>query len=79
MNDKELTFLDLLNIMSFCIGLMNLQENVTQGDIQDVMKRLSENTDHHVKEIHKHLETQDDKIDRIIEVLNDEENRNNGM
>lgn len=67
--NRQLDFLDLLNIMSFCIGLMNLQENVTQGDIQEVMQNLSENADRLLTEIHKHLEDQDFKLDKIMEEI----------
>lgn len=35
-NNNQLGFLDLLSIASFCIGLMNLDENITQGDMQDL-------------------------------------------
>lgn len=65
-NDKQ-NFFDVLNLMSFVIGLMNLNENLTQGDKQDIMKNLSEKSDTILKEIHAHLEKQDEKIDKIIE------------
>lgn len=67
-NDKQ-NFFDVLNLMSFVIGLMNLNENLTQGDKQDIMKNLSEKSDTILKEIHAHLEKQDEKIDKIIETL----------
>ena len=38
---NQLSFLDLINIASFCIGLMNLDENLTQGDKQDLMQKKS--------------------------------------
>ncbi len=66
----EFTFLDTLNILSFCIGMMNLNENLTQGDKQDLQKQLSEKTELLLKEIHSHLEEQDRKLDKIMEVVN---------
>ena len=66
----EFTFLDTLNILSFCIGMMNLNENLTQGDKQDLQKQLSEKTELLLSEIHSHLEDQDRKIDKIMEALN---------
>ena len=66
----EFTFLDTLNILSFCIGMMNLNENLTQGDKQDLQKQLSEKTELLLNEIHSHLKEQDRKLDKIMEVVN---------
>lgn len=63
------TFIDLLSILSFLIGVMNLDENVTQGDKQDLMQELSNKSDILLQEIHGHLAAQDAKIDQILEVL----------
>lgn len=56
MENGKQNFFDVLNLMSFVIGLMNLNENLTQGDKQDIMKNLSEKSDTILKEIHSHLE-----------------------
>ena len=72
--DSQLEFLDLLNIASFCIALMNLEENVTQGDKQDLMEELGKKTDQLLQEIHGHLQVQDEKLDHIMEVLENEKN-----
>ena len=69
MKDGELTILDLLNIMSFFIGLMNLQENLTQGDKQELMSETDKQTSIILKEIHSHLEQQDIKLDKLLERL----------
>lgn len=69
MENGKQNFFDVLNLMSFVIGLMNLNENLTQGDKQDIMKNLSEKSDTILKEIHSHLENQDEKINKIIEIL----------
>lgn len=66
----EFTFLDTLSILSFCIGMMNLNENLTQGDKQDLQKQLSEKTELLLNEIHSHLKEQDEKLDKIMEVVN---------
>ena len=65
----EFTFLDTLSIFSFCIGMMNLNENLTQGDKQDLQKQLSEKTELLLNEIHSHLKEQDKKLDKIMEVV----------
>lgn len=67
--NKQLDLLDILNIMSFVIGLMNLDENLTQGDKQELMEELSNKADLLLTEIHNHLEKQDEKLDRIIKML----------
>lgn len=69
MDEGKQNFFDLLNVMSFAIGLMNLNENLTQGDKQDIMKNLSEKADTILKEIHAHLEKQDEKINDILKRL----------
>lgn len=66
MNDNEqLSFIDLLSIMSFCIGVMNLDLNVTAEDIDNQTQTL-------LTEIHTHLEEQDKKINEIIRRLDDD-------
>lgn len=66
-DNGEFTFLDILNIMSFLIGTMNLQENLTQGDKQELLETFSKKADDLLQEIHSHLEKQDNKIDKILE------------
>lgn len=60
--NNELSMLDILTIISFIIGVANYEENVDQSTVQNVVKQA-------VNEIHSHLEIQDAKIDKIIEVL----------
>ena len=57
--NEQLSFIDLLSIMSFCIGLMNLEINITQEDIDNQTQTL-------LNEIHSHLDIQDSKLDNII-------------
>ena len=68
---NQLSFLDLLTIASFAISLENLEENMTQGDKQDLQKDLADKADLLLKEIHEHLEQQDKKIDDILRRLNE--------
>ena len=71
-DNGEFTFLDTLSIMSFLIGMMNYGENLTQGDKQELQESLSQKAELLLKEIHGHLEDQDKKIDKILEVLNND-------
>ena len=73
MSDKQLTFLDLLNVMSFLIGLENLESNLTQNDKADLQKSLSENAERLLTEIHSHLEAQDKKIEEILSRLEEKQ------
>ena len=67
--NRQLSFLDLLNILSFLIGLENLESNLTQNDKADFQKSLSENAERLLTEIHAHLEEQDEKIEKIMNRL----------
>lgn len=71
-NNKQLSFIDILSIMSFCLGLENLNENLSQSDKQDLQNNLSESIDKVLQEIHAHLKQQDEKIDKILEVLSND-------
>lgn len=48
--------------IGFLIGVANYEENLTQSDVQDMIKGALQN-------VHEHLEEQDNKIDHIIELL----------
>ena len=68
----QFTFLDSLCILGFFISLMNLDENLGQGDKQEILENFSEKADVLLMDIHKHLTEQDKKIDKILGVLNNE-------
>ena len=68
-NNNQLQFLDLLNIASFCIGLMNLDQNLTQNDKQELEEELNSKIRLLLDEIHQHLQNQDEKIDLILHKL----------
>ena len=75
----ELTALDILNVLSFIIGLKNLDLNIDQNDMdnqtREIDKRASELVNNAIAEIHQHLEKQDQKINKILEVLQVENNQ----
>jgi hypothetical protein len=71
--NKQLDLLDVLNVLSFLIGLANYGENLTQGDKQDIMQEFDNDTKKLLDEIHAHLESQDNKLNEIqkrLEALN---------
>ena len=69
----ELTALDILNVLSFIIGLKNLDLNIDQNDMdnqtREIGKRASELVNNAIAEIHQHLEKQDQKISLILKKL----------
>lgn len=76
-DNGEFTFLDILGIMSFLIGVQNLDYNITQEDMDNTTRKLDYALHKEVEEIHQHLQEQDDKIDKILEVLY-EKNKEDG-
>lgn len=70
--DGQFTFLDIITIVSFLIGLENLDLNATQDDMARIQKDLADKADNILTEIHQHLEMQDTKIDKILEVIDSE-------
>lgn len=78
-NNGELTVLDWIGIISFMIGLQNLDLNVSQQDIQnqtqDLYAQFNKQMQIALSEIHSHLEKQDNKIDRILQILNSNEGK----
>ena len=65
----ELSFIDRIGILSFLIGVLNYDENLTQNDKQDLQKALYERTDKMLADIHGHLSVQDAKLNLILEAL----------
>jgi hypothetical protein len=73
--ENNLEFLDILNIIGFVIGVANYEENLTQGDKQDLMQAFDKQTSTLLSDLHKHLDEQDRKIDMILEVLNNDKDK----
>ena len=65
----QLTFLDTIAFISFIVGILNLEENLTQGDKQDLLEEFNDKASYLLTEIHTHLEEQDHKLDKIINLL----------
>lgn len=68
----------IVETVSLVIGLMNLQENLTQGDKQDLMDNIDKKTKNLLDQIHEHLENQDKKLDKIYEMVYNIINNNKG-
>lgn len=63
----ELDMLDMLTIIGFVIGLKNYKESLSQSDIENSLREVTD-------DIHKHLEHQDIILNRILERLEMTEN-----
>ena len=78
-----MTGIDLLSIISLYVSLKNLDLNIDQNDIanqtQDITEQANQLVNAAIAEIHAHLETQDKKMDMILQKLgekNDENKKN---
>lgn len=70
-DNGQLDFLDTITLLGFIISVENLNENLSQNDKQDLQNDLSEKADKILMEIHSHLEAQDEKLNMIMERLNE--------
>ena len=68
-DNGEFTFLDLVSIISFCVGLQNLEINIAQEDLDNQTQELDRKLRENVNDIHEHLQIQDEKLDMILEEL----------
>lgn len=62
MENGRINFLDALAVFSFVIGLANYDENIGQSDMQNIVSFA-------VSDIHSHLADQDEKINKLITLL----------
>ena len=68
MNEQQnLDFLDLLTVLSFWLQLQNQSKIFGLKDVQDDNRIANE--------LHEHLKKQDEKINRILEALNERKDR----
>jgi hypothetical protein len=76
MNENgQLTFMDILSILSFMISCKNLDLNISAEDIARSAHEINEQGDKRIEkvlaEIHGHLSVQDSKLNLIMEQLED--------
>ena len=72
-DNGEITFLDCISIVSFLVGLENLEINVTQESLDrqtaELDEKVNKRVDDALADIHMHLAEQDKKIDQILSEL----------
>lgn len=61
--------LDTITIISFLVGLQNLDLNITQEDVQNVASQMDTRLESLVNDIHEHLAVQDVKLSTILDRL----------
>lgn len=69
MTTRQEDYMNLINIIDLVISLMNLNENLTQGDKQEIMDALDQKMSNILVEINEHLKQQDEKINKILKLL----------
>lgn len=65
LDNRKINMLDAMTILGFLIGVANYDENITQSDLQEMMKSA-------LNDIHSHLQEQDRKINDILKMLKEE-------
>lgn len=71
MNSTEFELLDLLTVLSFIMQVQNQSKLFGISDVQEDNNRVAE-------EIHQHLRQQDEKINKILELIGNEKIQKNG-
>lgn len=69
--NEEFELLDLLTVLSFIMQVQNQSKLFGISDIQEDNNRVAE-------EIHQHLQQQDKKINKILELIGNEKIQKNG-
>ena len=72
--DNELTFIDLISIISFLVGLENLDLNVNQEDMDAQTRELDKRLRDEIADIHAHLSVQDSKLNVLINEIEEMKN-----
>ena len=65
-DNGEFTFLDIISIISLCVGLRNLDLNIAQEDLDNQTQELDRKLREVVDDIHKHLKRQDKLLEELL-------------
>ena len=69
-------FLDALAVVSFIVGILNYDENLSQSDKDDIMRELDEKTTGLLEKLEKEIEVQNDMLREILHRLEKLEDQN---
>lgn len=73
-DNGQLDFIDVLSVLSFVLALINLDENLSQSDKQELIGEFNDKASLLLSEIHEHLEQQDSKLSLIEQTLKEIKN-----
>ena len=73
-DSSQLDILDVLSVLSFLIGVENLEYNISQDDMQKATERLDTALREEVRQIHEHLNEQDLKLNYITSMIREIQN-----
>ena len=62
MDNKQIDILDVINLISFAISVVNYKENLEQSSNDDIMKKLDEQTKDMLGDIHEQLKKINERI-----------------
>lgn len=62
-------FLDTLSVLSFIIGIMNYDENLSQSDKDDMIQEFNNKAEELLKRLEDDLEEQNNMLREILEIL----------
>lgn len=62
-------FMDALAIVSFIVGVANYNENLTQSDKDDIMKRLDKQTVDILQRLQAAIDDQNEMLHEILSIL----------
>ena len=68
MNDKLFNdnFIDALSVVSFIVGIMNYEENLSQSDKDDIIHKSSEDAQRILEQLEKDIDEQNGMLREII-------------
>lgn len=64
-NPMWCNFMDIINIMSFIVGLQNIELNVTANDLEKAGSEIVDKLNSHLQTQDEHLKSQDDRLYHI--------------
>ena len=62
-------FLDTLSVVSFIIGVMNYQENLTQSDKADLVQQFNQKIEELLQRLEKDIDEQNEMLEEILDIL----------
>jgi len=66
--------LDAVTLVSFLIGIMNYNENLSQSDKDDMMHALDEKTNAMLKRLESDLKEQNKMLEEVLRILKEGRN-----